>query len=421
MGNRLTRRRVLALGAGASVGGLLNARRTRGDAGGAPREARDRLRTRDRPTDRTRSGTDDSGAPVDVRGAVYIPARAYNRYQMWHDYDPAVVERDLGYAARLDLNALRTWLSYEFWLQDPEAHLDALEHFLDTADRYGIRILLGLFDGVGREPTYENLIDDDPLTAVQTHSPSTRTVRNEELWDEPRRYVERFMDRYRDDDRLLAIELTNEPGWSRAEVRFSREMAGALADRRGDVPLTVGSTSLANNAEYLGWGMDIVQFHYNFPRTRGIYRRVLRQANHVAAELGKPVWLSEWQRAREPESGALGVPVLEATGSDTHDARRTPDYASLAPLVRDAGVGNFFWSLMLKPAFTLAVRKRGVINGLFHEDGAVWSLDDARAIKSMSGDPTFEGLQRREYPEWAEVIKERATNEPGAGESGESS
>lgn len=34
------------------------------------------------------------GPPVDIRGAIYIPTRAYNIYQMWHFYDPEVVERD---------------------------------------------------------------------------------------------------------------------------------------------------------------------------------------------------------------------------------------------------------------------------------------------------------------------------------------
>ncbi|WP_228546129.1 glycoside hydrolase family 5 protein [Halegenticoccus tardaugens] len=353
----------------------------------------------------------DSGVPVDVRGAIYIPARAYNRYQMWHEYDSDIIERDLSYAARLDLNALRTWLSYEFWLQDSEAHADALEHFLDTADQYGLRILLGLFDGVGREPTYENLLNDNPLTAVQTHSPSTRTMHDEELWETPRQFVQWFMDRYRDDERLLAIELSNEPGWSSTHLKFSKAMADTLTTYRGDRPLTVGSTSLTNNTTYLGWGMDVVQFHYNFPETKRIYRRVLQQANHVAAELGKPVWLSEWQRTHDPETGALG-----AAGS-TQDTLWASDYSSLAPLIRDAGVGNFFWSLMLKPAFTLENRTRGVINGLFHEDGAVWSLDDARAIKSMSGDASFEGVQRREYPEWAEPTDAEAANESSTDES----
>lgn len=343
------------------------------------------------------------GAPVDVRGAIYIPARAFNRYQMWRDYDPAEIERDLGYAARLNLNTIRTWLSYEYWIQDREAHAEHLEHLLETADAYGIRVLLGLFDSVGRAPTFENLLNDELLAAVQTFSPSGRTMAEEHLWETPQEFIRWFMKKYRDDERLLAIELTNEPGWDRQDIKFMREMAKTMTWYRGEIPLTVGSTSLANCTEYLDWGMDIVQFHYNFARTPKLYRRVLRQANHVQAKLGKPVWLSEWQRLRPGEKFAADVDRKAAI----------PDYSSLAPLIHSSGVGNFFWSLMLKPAYTLAVRKNGVINGLFHEDGAVWSLDDAQAIKAMSGDASFDGRERREYPDWASKLTNPDTTAPG--------
>ncbi|WP_254663219.1 hypothetical protein [Haladaptatus sp. W1] len=123
--------------------------------------------------------------PVEVRGAIYIPTRAFNRYQMWHEYDPAIIERDLGYAASLNLNAIRTWLSYEFWLEDRTAHEERLEHFLETADSYGIEVLLGLFDSIGEEPTLENLYGSELLTGVQTFSPSTRTMLDKELWGTP--------------------------------------------------------------------------------------------------------------------------------------------------------------------------------------------------------------------------------------------
>ncbi|MFB9806776.1 glycoside hydrolase [Haladaptatus pallidirubidus] len=322
---------------------------------------------------------------------------------MWRDYDPAEIERDFGYAARLNLNAIRTWLSYEYWLQNPDAHAKHLEHLLDTADKYGMQVLLGLFDSVGRAPTFENLLNDDILAAVQTHSPSGRTMVEKPLWKTPRVFIRWFMQQYRDDDRLLAIELTNEPGWDQRNVQFMREMAEILAWYRGERPLTVGSTSLANNAEYLDWGMDILQFHYNFARTPKLYRHVLQQANYVQTKLDMPVWLSEWQRLRPGEKFA----------ADVNENAAVPDYSSLAPIIHKAGIGNFFWSLMLKPAYTLAVRENGVINGLFHEDGAVWSLDDARAIKAMSGDPSFEGRERKEYPDWTSDIKSSNTPDPG--------
>ncbi|SIR62630.1 hypothetical protein SAMN05421858_2978 [Haladaptatus litoreus] len=334
-------------------------------------------------------------APVDIRGAVYVPTRAFNRYQMWREYDPDVTERDLGYAARLNLNSIRTWLSYEYWLEDREAHGEKLEHFLETADMYGIRVLLGLFDSIGEEPTLDNLIGSDLHSAVQTFSPSTRTMRNPTLWDNPRDFILWFMRRYNNDSRLLAIELSNEPGWRPERRRFVRGMSDIFTLHRGSIPLTIGSTSLTNNTDYLEWGMDILQFHYNFAQSPSHFRRVLRQAEHIQSKYETPVWLSEWQRIRPGGSFF----------ADLDGETRFPDYSSMARLLQTTNIGNFFWSLMLRPASELHFRHQGMVNGLFHEDGAVWSLDDARAITAMSGDPSFGGTERQAYPDWMAELK----------------
>ncbi|MFB6129476.1 MAG: glycoside hydrolase [Salinigranum sp.] len=336
--------------------------------------------------------------PVDVRGAAYLPARAYNFFQMWANYDRSVVERDLGYARRVNLNAVRTWVSYEFWDRNPRAHERAFDHFLRAASDRGIGVLVSLFEGNGVWPTEKHLRDRNPFTAFGVRSPGYHVLTDRSSWDGPRAFVEWFAERYRDDDRLLAIEVMNEPGWADVTQSFARSMFRALSRNRGRVPLTVGSTSMANNATYLDWGTDVLRFHYNFPDSRGTYRRALRRVSGLADAWDGPTWLTEWQRVRSPPFGTC----------PPNDDHTYPDYASLAPVIHDSGFGNFFWSLMVKPAYLPPMRGNGVLNGLFHEDGAVWSLEDARAIKAMSGDPGFDGEERREWPSWAAVVKEKA-------------
>ncbi len=79
-------------------------------------------------------------------GAIYIPAKAFSPYQQWRDYDPSESGRDLGYAAGIGLNALRVWLSYEWWCEQPERLAADFEHFLEAAAARGIRIMPSLFD-----------------------------------------------------------------------------------------------------------------------------------------------------------------------------------------------------------------------------------------------------------------------------------
>jgi hypothetical protein len=396
MGDRSTRRKFLISSAAASLVGLTGCSAlsgnqttskpddTGGDATGGASSG-------------TRTPIDQSELePLDVRGAIYVPARAYNFYQQWAKYDREVIERDLGYASRVNLNAIRTWGSYEFWREDAETHREEMEHFLSTADENGQRVLLSLFDFAGKEPTEERLHDTDPRTATGVREPSSEVMRNESRWDGPREYVRWFMDNWKDDDRLLAIEVMNEPGWRSYVTEFARGMFRTMSDARGDVRLTVGSTSMANNAAYLDWGVDALQFHYNFAESKDVYEDMLRSNGDVAADLDVPVWLSEWQRVRHSAGFAAEPP----------DDQKSSNYSSLAPLIHEAGFGSFFWSLMVKPAFVPAQRKHGVLNGLFHEDGAVWSLDDARSIEAMSGEASFDGEERQQWPEWADEVKD---------------
>ena len=405
MSDRCTRRRLLAAGVSAGIASIA------GCSSWGPRRETTRSRTttvsgrsddrNDAPTDDGTETTDgvttdpSERGVIDVRGAIYLPARSFNFYQQWADYDEAVIERDLGYATDVNLNAVRTWASFECWQADPEAHRAALDHFLSTAEGYGMDVLVGLFDFAGQDPTEERLHDTDPRTATGVRSPGSAVMRDRSRWDDPEAYVRWFMDHFRDDDRLLAVEAMNEPGWQPHATEFARAMFEAMADERGSVPLTVGSTSMANNAEYLDWGSDALQFHYNFAETPATYREMLRSNRAVADRLDVPVWLSEWQRVRSATGFATEPP----------DDQKTPNYASLAPLVHESGFGNFFWSLMVQPAFVPAQRQYGILNGLFHEDGAVWSREDARAIKAMSGDPEVDLQQRQEWPEWASAVE----------------
>jgi len=330
---------------------------------------------------------------------MYLPARAFTVYQMWADYDEGVIERDLDYARRVNLNAVRVWASYEFWKRESDAHERRVDHFLRAAAERDISVLFSLFEGNGVWPTDGNLTDRNPFTGVGVRSPGDATLADRSKWTDAARFVEWFAGRYGDDDRLLAVEVMNEPHWDPRAKPFARSMFETLARNRGSVPLTVGSTSMVNNATYLDWGVDALQFHYNFPRSRERYRRFLRRMRTLADRFEGPAWLSEWQRVRSPPFGPC----------PPHDDHTYPNYASLAPVVHESGFGNFFWSLMVKPAYLPPMRGNGVLNGLFHEDGAVWSLDDARAIKAMSGDPSVEGLrERRAWPQWAAPIKERA-------------
>jgi hypothetical protein len=307
-----------------------------------------------------------------IRGAVYIPAEAFNAPQMWKNFSLAKTRRDFGYAREIHLNALRVWASYEYWQTDPEHFKTSLDQMLDAAHADGIRILLSLFEEDGVTPTPEHIWTTNPAIAFDIQSPGPDIVRHPELWEKPRAFVKWFMENYRNEDRLLAIEVMNEPGGR--SVPFAKSMFKTAKSMQGTVPLTIGSDSVQHAETYIPLGLNVIEFHVNFPRTREEFEAAITNALAVGKKYNLPVWLTEWQRLRPGGSGWGKTKIPEA--------ETLPDYASLAPIVHKYRIGNFFWSLMIKRAYLPLQRAQGTVNGLFWPDGSVWSLRDARAIAS---------------------------------------
>lgn len=310
--------------------------------------------------------------PETIRGAIYVPSSAYNAPQMWKNFNVEETRRDFGYAREIHLNALRVWASYEYWEMEPGKFKTAFDQMLSVADKDGIRILISLFEHNGVPPTPQNMWTEDPALAFCIKSPGLEITSpdHQDRWSQPRDFVKWFMENYGDDKRLLGIEVMNEPGGK--EMPFTKSMLETAKSMQGTVPLTVGTANAQQAEEFIPLGLNIIQFHNNFPRSCEEMEQSIREALALGAKYDLPVWLTEWQWVR-PDGSGFGkqkVPLTETT----------PDYASLAATVQKYPVGNFFWSLMVKRAYLPSQRKNGTVNGLFWPDGSVWSLTDARSI-----------------------------------------
>ncbi len=81
-----------------------------------------------------------------MRGANYVPSYAKNDVAIWMDYDPVVIDRELGYAERLNLNTVRVFLNQAVYEHEPKVFLERLENFLTLCEKHKIRAMLVLFD-----------------------------------------------------------------------------------------------------------------------------------------------------------------------------------------------------------------------------------------------------------------------------------
>ena len=63
------------------------------------------------------------------RGFNYVPPSRVNSIDMWADYDPGVVERDMAIARQAGFNLARVFLNVVVWQADADAFVRSLRHF----------------------------------------------------------------------------------------------------------------------------------------------------------------------------------------------------------------------------------------------------------------------------------------------------
>ena len=76
-----------------------------------------------------------------VRGFNYQSAETIGHAEFWLKYDPAVTERDLDYARRLQLNQVRVFVPYAAWEKNKEVLGKNLLHFVRAAHERSIGVM----------------------------------------------------------------------------------------------------------------------------------------------------------------------------------------------------------------------------------------------------------------------------------------
>jgi len=183
-------------------------------------------------------------------GFNYLPRTAVNWTELWQEesFDLATIEQELAWARDVGFNALRTNLQFLVWADEAAGFRARLDRFLGVASRCGIRAVLCPFDDCafsGREPYLGP--QDDPVPGVHNGgaaaSPGRAVVRDRARWLELERYVRDVVGHFRDDARVLAWDLYNEPG---NDFVFTRRVASDPDD-----PLWPHSMALARAS--FGW------------------------------------------------------------------------------------------------------------------------------------------------------------------------
>ncbi len=149
-------------------------------------------------------------------GCNFTPSTAGNQLEMWQPetFDPETINRELGWAADLGMNAIRVYLHDLLFEADSKGFLNRIDQVLEIADKHKIGMIPVLFDGVwntcpelGPQPEpVPNLHN-----SIWVQSPGAAILHNPEQWVTLRPYVIKVFERFGEDSRVLAWDLFNEP------------------------------------------------------------------------------------------------------------------------------------------------------------------------------------------------------------------
>lgn len=151
-----------------------------------------------------------------VIGANFVPSSASNELEMWQaaTWDPATIDRELGWAQQLGMNTMRVYLHDMLWTQDSTGFLRRMDQFLALADTRGIRPVFVLFDAVW-DPFPKAGRQREPYpflhNSTWVQSPGFEILTDYERHDSLRPYVQGVIRRFGRDRRVLAWDVFNEP------------------------------------------------------------------------------------------------------------------------------------------------------------------------------------------------------------------
>lgn len=191
-------------------------------------------------------------------GCNFIPSTAVNQLEMWQadTWDPATIDRELGWAADLGFTSVRVFLHDLLWQQDKRGFLKRMDQFLDLAGKHKIGVMFVLFDGVW-DPFPRLGKQREPRPHIHNsgwvQSPGAEVLRDPARQDALKDYVQGVVGHFRNDRRVQVWDVFNEPDnpvpqYQDVELRNKSEAALALLKKtfawaqeiRPSQPLTCG-------------------------------------------------------------------------------------------------------------------------------------------------------------------------------------
>ncbi len=306
-------------------------------------------------------------------GANFIPSTAINQLEMWQaeSFDPATIDRELGYAESIGMNVMRVFLHNLVWEQDAEGYKKRIDQFLQIADKHHIKIMFVLFDSCWND---EPKLGKQPDPVVGKHNsgwvrgPGTKRLFDSRTWEGLEQYTKGVLSAFANDKRVVAWDLFNEPtnsGYNDAVLPLLTKTFVWAQAVRPSQPITVGSWHdhpLSNDLMYAQ--SDIISFH-NYAEAPKLEAQILDLQKQ-----GRPLICTEYM-ART----------------------RNSTFETCLPVFKKYKVGAINWGLVKGKTNTIYAWDAPMPNGeepkvwfhdVFRPDGSVFNPKETAVIKQLT-------------------------------------
>jgi hypothetical protein len=328
-------------------------------------------------------------------GCNFLPSNAINQLEMWQPetFDPATIDRELGFAQSLGFNTIRVFLHNLPWHDDRDAFLKSIDKFLEISAKHKIRPLIVFFDGVW-DPDPQSGKQNRPRAGVHNsgwvQSPGRIVLADNAKQDALESYVTDVLKRYANDKRVLAWDLFNEPdnlngnSYGPLELKNKDEVAARLVRETfkwareigPSQPLTVclwGSAPKWDEANTLNKVhqaavelSDVISFH-DYGKPDSMNRRILQLRKYE-----RPLLCTEYMARGNGSTFEAILPIL----------KKEKVAAYCWGLVDGKSQTKYPWQTWQMP---ILGEPQPWHHDIFHTDGRPYRDSEVKLIRELTG------------------------------------
>lgn len=309
-----------------------------------------------------------------IIGANFIPSTAINQLEMWQKetFDPATIDKELGWAQNIGFNTMRVFLHSIAWKQDPDGFKKRVNQYLAIADKHGISTIFVFFDDCWNKAPAAGL-QPQPKTGVHNsgwvQDPGYPMSKDPANFPGLKEYVTDVLTYFSKDKRILLWDLYNEPGNS---------------DKK--------DTSIPLLTNVFKWVREV---NPEQPVTSGIWAWNFEQLNLIQILNSDIITYHDYE---EPQWHQRVIELLKTHGrplicTEYMARTRNSRFSNILPLLKKQNIGAINWGLVAGKTNTIFAWDSPLPDGsapaewfhdIFRKDGTPYRKDEVDFIKKMA-------------------------------------